>query len=80
MRPAREDENSDQDKEPDPPPIVADVCKALHTLKRVLKNQSAEQEIYEQYYSLAKNIKRLIVSSKQSTTNQFHIKSASNNV
>ncbi len=73
IRPASEDENSDEDEEPDPPPTAADARKALHSLRRVLENRGAEQEMYEQYYSLAKNIDRLIVSSKQSTIDQFFL-------
>ncbi len=76
IRPASEDENSDEDEEPDLPPTAADARKALHTLKRVLENLGAEQEMYEQYYYLAKNIERLIVPSKQSTIDQFFINSA----
>ena len=71
IRPTKEDENSDEDEKPDPPPTIADAHKALHNLRRVLQNRSAEQEMYEQYYSLAKNIECLIVPSKQSTTDQF---------
>ncbi len=65
IRPASEDENSDE--ESDPPPTAADARKALYTLRRVLENRGAELEMYEQYYSLAKNIERLIVPSKQSS-------------
>ena len=74
IRPASEDENSDEDEEPDPPPTIADAHKALHNLRRVLQNRSAEQEMYEQYYSLAKNIEGLIVPTKQSTIDQFFYK------
>ncbi len=71
---ASEDENSDEDEEPDPPPTdAADALKALHTLRRVLENRGAEQEMYEQYYSLVKNMERLIVPSKQSTIDQFFL-------
>jgi hypothetical protein len=75
IRPASEDENSDEDEESDLPPTSADARKALHTLRRVLENRGAEQEMYEQYYSLAKNIERLNVLSKQSTIDQFFIQS-----
>ena len=76
IRPTKEDENSDEDEKPDPPPTIADAHKALHTLRRVLESRDAEQEMYEQYYSLAKNIEHLIVPSKQSTIGQFFMKFA----
>ena len=44
-RPASEDEDSDVDEEPDPPPTAADARKALHTLRRILENRGAEQEL-----------------------------------
>ena len=56
IRSASEGENSNEVEEPDPPSTAADVRKALHTLRRALENQRTEQEMYEQYYSLAKNI------------------------
>ncbi len=46
IRPASEDENSDEVRS-----TAADARKALHTLRRVLENRGAEQEMYEQYYS-----------------------------
>ena len=76
IRPTSEDENSNEDEEPDPPPTSADERKALHTLRRILENQGTEQEMYEQYYSLAKNIESLIIPTKQSMIDQFFIKSA----
>lgn len=65
------DEESDSDEEPDPPPTATDARKALHTLRRILENRGGELEMYEQYYSFARNIERIIAPSKQTTIDQF---------
>ena len=45
IRPASEDENSNEAEEPDPPPSSADERKALHTLRRILENRGTERKM-----------------------------------
>lgn len=64
--PASEDEYFWVYEDPDPSATTADAPKYLYTVRKIkiLENRGVEQELYSQYYSLAKNIEHSIIPIK----------------